>query len=52
MENLLSPFPNAFYGMTKNNSNMLAKALDVPANRITAIIKGQRGITGDTRVID
>ena len=29
---------------------MLAKALDVQANRITAIIKGQRGITGDTAV--
>lgn len=28
------------------NANMLAKAIDVPANRITAIIKGQRGITG------
>ena len=32
------------------NANMLAKALDVPANRITAIVKGQRGITGDTAV--
>jgi len=32
------------------NANMLAKALKVPANRITAIIKGQRGITGDTAV--
>jgi len=32
------------------NANMLAKALDVPANRITAILKGQRGITGDTAV--
>ena len=31
-------------------ANMLAKALAVPANRITAIIKGQRGITGDTAV--
>ena len=30
------------------NANTLAKALSVPANRITAIIKGQRGITGDT----
>jgi addiction module HigA family antidote len=29
---------------------MLAKAIEVPANRITAIIKGQRGITGDTAV--
>ncbi len=32
------------------NANTLAKALDVPANRITAIIKGQRGITGATAV--
>lgn len=32
------------------NANTLAKALDVPANRIAAIIKGQRGITGDTAV--
>ncbi len=32
------------------NANMLAKAIDVPANRITAIINGQRGITGDTAV--
>jgi addiction module HigA family antidote len=32
------------------NANMLARALEVPANRITAIIKGQRGITGDTAV--
>lgn len=30
------------------NANMLAKAVDVPANRITSIIKGQRGIRGDT----
>jgi antitoxin HigA-1 len=32
------------------NANTLAKAIEVPANRITAIIKGQRGITGDTAV--
>lgn len=32
------------------NANTLAKALEVPANRITAIIKGYRGITGDTAV--
>ncbi len=32
------------------NANSLAKSLEVPANRITAIIKGQRGITGDTAV--
>jgi addiction module HigA family antidote len=30
------------------NANALAKALGVPANRITAILKGDRGITGDT----
>ena len=32
------------------NANTLAKALEVPANRITTIVKGQRGITGDTAV--
>jgi len=32
------------------NANTLAKALEVPPNRITAIIKGQRGITGATAV--
>lgn len=32
------------------NANALAKAIGVPANRITAILKGQRGITGDTAV--
>lgn len=32
------------------NAHILAKALSVPANRITAIINGQRGITGDTAV--
>lgn len=32
------------------NANTLAKALDVPANRIMAIVKGQRGITGGTAV--
>ena len=29
-------------------ANALAVALHVPANRITAILKGQRGITADT----
>ena len=33
------------------NANWLAKALEVPANRMTAIIKGQRGITGHTAVL-
>jgi addiction module HigA family antidote len=28
--------------------NRFANALHVPANRITAIIKGERGITGET----
>jgi addiction module HigA family antidote len=32
------------------NANTLAKAIGVPANRITAILKGHRGITGDTAV--
>ncbi|HET9130149.1 MAG TPA: HigA family addiction module antitoxin [Terriglobia bacterium] len=32
------------------NANTLAKAIEVPANRITAIIKGQRGVTADTAV--
>ena len=26
----------------------LAKALDVPTNRVTAVLKGQRGVTADT----
>ncbi len=30
------------------SANALAKALGVPTNRITAILKGQRGITADT----
>ena len=30
------------------SANALAKALDVPTNRITAILKGERGITADT----
>lgn len=34
-------------GMT---ANALTKALGVPANRISAIVKGERGITGDTAV--
>ena len=29
-------------------ANALAKAIGVPANRITAILKGERGITGAT----
>jgi addiction module HigA family antidote len=31
-------------------ANALAKAIGVPANRITAILKDQRGITGDTAI--
>ncbi len=34
-------------GMT---ANALAKAIGVPPNRITAILKGERGITGDTAI--
>ncbi len=30
------------------SANALAKALDVPTNRITAILRGRRGITADT----
>lgn len=30
------------------SANDLAAALHVPPNRITAILKGERGITGDT----
>jgi addiction module HigA family antidote len=35
----------AEYGLTMNK---LAKALHVPPNRITAIVKGTRGITAET----
>jgi len=31
-------------------ANALAKAIEVPANRITAILKDERGITGDTAI--
>ena len=30
------------------SANAMAQALDVPANRISAILKGQRGVTADT----
>ena len=30
------------------SANALAQALDVPANRVSAILRGQRGITADT----
>ncbi len=30
--------------------NQLARAIHVPMNRISAIVNGQRGITGDTAV--
>ena len=30
------------------SANALARALAVPANRITAILKGQRGVSADT----
>ena len=32
------------------SANALARGIGVPANRITAILKGERGITGDTAV--
>ena len=31
-----------------HNSAALARQIQVPTNRITGILKGQRGITGDT----
>ena len=31
-------------------ANALAKAIRVPPNRITAILKGERGIPGDTAI--
>ncbi len=31
-------------------ANALAKAIEVPPNRITAILKDERGITGDSAV--
>lgn len=30
------------------SANALAKALDVPVNRVTAILNGQRGVTANT----
>ena len=30
------------------SANAMAKALGVPANRVTTILKGQRGVTADT----
>ena len=30
------------------NDNLMAKAMAVLANRVTAILKGQRGVTADT----
>ena len=30
------------------SANALTNALDVPPNRVTAILKGQRGVTADT----
>jgi addiction module HigA family antidote len=35
-------------GALEMSSNELAKELGVPTNRITQIISGKRGITGDT----
>jgi antitoxin HigA-1 len=33
------------------SANRLALAIGVPANRIAAIVKGQRGITGETAIL-
>jgi addiction module HigA family antidote len=33
------------------SANRLATALRIPANRITAIVNGTRGITGDTAIL-
>ncbi len=30
------------------NANLMAKAMAVPTNRVTTILKGQRGVTADT----
>ena len=30
------------------SANALAKAIDVPTNRVTAILNGERGVTADT----
>lgn len=39
---------NEFMEPHELTANALANALHVPANRVTAILKGQRGITADT----
>jgi addiction module HigA family antidote len=31
-------------------ANALAKAIEAPPNRITAILKAERGVTGDTAI--
>jgi antitoxin HigA-1 len=31
-------------------ANALVKAIGVPPNRITAMLKGERGVTGDTAI--
>lgn len=33
------------------SANKLAKHIGVPANRVTAIINGQRGVTGETALL-
>lgn len=35
----------------KLSANRLARALDIPTNRITEIINGQRSVTGETAVL-
>jgi addiction module HigA family antidote len=41
------PHSSADIGLT---ANALAKAIGVPPNRITAILKDERGTTGDTAI--
>jgi len=53
MERLKFPHPGEilkhdFLDEVGMSQNALAKAIGVPANRIHAIVKGERDITGDT----
>ena len=42
--------PNSIWATLGLTANALAKAIGVPPNRITAILKDERGITGDTAI--
>ena len=39
-----------FLNLLRLTATALAKAIGVPPNRITAILKDERGITGDTAI--